>query len=60
MCEKDRNVCFHCGGRLVWQNDFSYEDYGYEGEGIVQVLNCMDCGADVEYKIGLGEDEDEN
>ena len=28
--------CFHCGHRaVIWDCDFSYEDYGYEGDGIV-------------------------
>ena len=50
--------CFHCGSRsVVWDSDFSYEDFGYEGEGIVQVLHCGNCGARIEYYISL-EDED--
>ena len=56
----DRNVCFHCGGRLVWDNDFSYEDYDlWDYDGIVHVLHCMDCGAEVEYYVPLGEREDD-
>ena len=36
--------CFHCGHRsVIWQADFSYEDFGLEGEGIVQVCKCSDC-----------------
>ncbi len=42
--------CWFCGSELIWQNDFSYEDYGYDGEGIVAVLMCSDeeCKAIVE------------
>ena len=42
-----RDVCWYCGGRLVWGNDYSPEDLGYdEGtDGIVSHLTCMDCGA---------------
>ena len=26
--------CFHCGHRsVVWDSDFIFEDFGYEGEG---------------------------
>lgn len=28
-----RDVCWYCGGKLVWQNDFSVEDVYGEGEG---------------------------
>lgn len=44
--------CFHCGGsNVIWDNDFSFEDYGYEGEGIMHVLHCPDCGATIEYYV---------
>ena len=52
--------CFHCLHRsLLWQSDFMFEDYGYEGNGIVQNLICTNCGAEVEYRVPLDEDEDE-
>ena len=54
----DRDRCFHCGGRVCWDNDFSYEDYGIIGEGIVHVLHCMDCGALIEYYISIDEEEE--
>ena len=51
--------CFHCGERAVgWQSDFMFEDYGYEGNGIVQNCHCMNCGADIEYRIPLGPEEE--
>lgn len=44
--------CFHCGQRtVVWQSDFDFSDYGYEGEGIVHVCHCSNCGADIEYRV---------
>lgn len=53
--------CFHCMTRsVVWQCDYSFEDFGYEGDGIVQILHCANCGAEIEYRISLErEDEDE-
>lgn len=34
--------CFHCGSRgVIWDNDFSFEDFGYEGEGIVHVCTAV-------------------
>ncbi len=51
--------CFNCGHNTVgWDNDFSYEDYGLEGEGIVHVLHCSNCGAYIEYFIDIKEDDD--
>lgn len=44
--------CFHCCERAVyWLGDFDFEDYGYEGEGIVQICKCSNCGAEIEYRI---------
>lgn len=46
--------CFHClHDAVVWQGDYDYEDYGYIGEGIVQILHCSNCGADIEYDIPI-------
>lgn len=51
--------CFHCGQRSVyWQNDFTFGDYGYEGEGIVHICHCGNCGADIEYYVPYNNDDD--
>ena len=51
--------CFHCGERaVIWGNDFDFEDYGLEGEGIIHELRCTNCGARITYFILL-EDEDD-
>lgn len=48
--------CFHCGeDTVVWGADFSFEDYGLEGEGIVHSCHCANCGADIEYYVRLDE-----
>lgn len=54
--------CFHCLARaVVWQADFNFEDFCYEGEGIVQICRCTNCGAEIEYRITTGgEDETED
>lgn len=52
--------CFHCGARSVyWCADFSFEDYGYPGEGIVHVCCCANCKAEIEYRISLEEEEEQ-
>lgn len=53
--------CFHCGSRsVIWDCDYSFEDFGYEGEGIVQTLHCENCGAEIEYRIYLDDGEQED
>lgn len=45
--------CFHCGEEtVVWDADFDFEDFGYDGDGIVHLLHCTSCGARIEYTIG--------
>ena len=52
--------CFHCGCRaVVWCSDFSFQDYGEEGEGIYQVCQCMHCGAEITYRIAFDDDDAE-
>lgn len=53
--------CFHCGCRsVVWQCDYDFEDFGYEGEGIVQILRCANCGAEIEYRISFEREEEDD
>ena len=51
------DVWWVCGGRLIWGADFNAEDYGYEGDGIVAVLHCSDCEAQVTY-VQIHEEEE--
>ena len=49
--------CFHCLTRgVVWDSDFSFDDFGYEGEGIVHMCHCANCGAQIEYVIRTDEE----
>ena len=49
--------CFHCGEyAVIWQADFEFSDFGYEGEGLVQICECTNCGAEIEYRIPIGEE----
>lgn len=48
--------CFHCGERtVVWDGDFSFEDYCEEGEGIIHECHCTNprCGARITYRIPI-------
>ena len=38
--------CWFCGTKLIWSNDFDYEDFGIDDrEGIVTVLTCPKCNS---------------
>lgn len=52
--------CFHCGERaVVWQNDYTFEDYDIEGEGIVHDLRCTNCGALITYEVPVDDVEED-
>lgn len=52
--------CFNCTEKsVVWDADYSFEDCGYEGEGIVHFCHCASCGAEIEYRIKFGENKNE-
>lgn len=44
--------CWHCNTKLIWGGDFTFEDYGVDGEGIVTNLSCPKCEAYVEVYKG--------
>lgn len=51
--------CFHClTNGVIWDNDFTFEDFNMEGEGIVHVCHCSNCGAEIEYYISCEEEEE--
>lgn len=53
--------CFHCLAKaVIWDADFTFEDYGYDGEGIIQECHCENCGAQITYWIRLRDTEDMN
>lgn len=65
MTDKDwpymgaRDVCWYCGGRLIWDSDFNYDEVHGEGEGIVTFMHCSKCGANVEYSQRTDEEEED-
>ena len=49
--------CFHCGKKsVVWDNDFMFEDFGKEGNGLIHECHCTNCGAFIIYSIPLEEE----
>lgn len=44
--------CWVCGSKMIWQNNFDYEDYNiFEEEGVVSVLQCSNdkCDTHAEF-----------
>ena len=53
--------CYNCGSKnVIWGCDFDYEDYGYEGNGIVSNYSCTDCGAQIEVRVPIDDGDKEN
>lgn len=52
-----RDVCWLCGGHLIWGSDHDAEALGYEKSGIAVDLHCKDCSASVRY-VRLGGEDD--
>ncbi len=52
--------CLHCGeNALIWDNDESFEDCGYIGEGLIHFYHCDKCGAVIKCFVSEQEDDDE-
>lgn len=52
--------CPNCGcNKLIWQSDFDFEDYGYEGQGIVSNYECLECHTRMILEIPIGENDQE-
>ena len=53
--------CFYCGAKAVIRDaDFSYEDCGIDGEGIIHNCHCTNCGVIIHYFVdaeSLGESD---
>lgn len=47
--------CWYCNSEVVWNCDYSFEDFCYDGEGIVTILTCSndECGAEFEGRLPL-------
>ena len=35
--------CWFCGGELIWNCDYSFDDYGYDGEGYLKKIYKNTC-----------------
>lgn len=51
--------CFHCGSQsVIWDCDYNFSDFGYHGEGLIHICHCANCGAEIEYRIYISDNEE--
>lgn len=51
--------CFYClSDSVVKGSTYGFEECGYEGEGILNVYHCINCGAEIEYRIPMNQEEE--
>ena len=50
MSEQSKIICPLCKKELLWNNDFDYEDYRREGDGIVGIYSCTNDKCNIEDK----------
>ena len=45
--------CPVCGGKhtMCWDGDSTFEDVGMDGDGIVSMLHCVNCEAEIELRV---------
>ena len=51
MKKTDYFTCPNCGERMIHQSDFSFEEAGYEGQGVGSFLTCPNCDTSVEICV---------
>ena len=44
--------CYFCGEEMMWNIDYTKEDYGIEGTGLIVSLSCSNCGASCDFYEG--------
>lgn len=50
--------CWFCGGKMVWQSDWNYDEIHGEGDGIVAILGCSQCGAEAQFSLRTDKEEE--
>lgn len=44
-------ICWNCRNTMIWGNDFSFEDWGLDREGIVSSFSCNTCETTAEFFV---------
>ena len=52
-----KKYCYNCGSdKVIWQNDWDFDDLQYEGNGIISLYTCGECGAEIEVSVSIDEE----
>jgi len=43
--------CYNCRTEMIWGNDFDFDDFDYEGEGVVSCFTCPRCDTYAEFVV---------
>lgn len=47
--EKGITYCPYCGSEMVWNDNYTFEDYMIDGDGIVMNFSCLNCEAVADF-----------
>ena len=45
--------CYNCEFEMIHGRDFPFEDYEYDGDGVISCFTCPKCGTYAEFVIPL-------
>lgn len=52
--------CPRCGKQsAVWGNDYNFEDYCMDGDGIVTNYTCTECNSDIQVATPFNEENED-
>jgi len=41
--------CLLCGAEMIWCDEYTFENLGMEGTGVVTNLKCTECSASADF-----------
>lgn len=50
-------TCPRCGYSLIWGGDFSFDDYGLEGDGIISNFTCSNPNCHTNIEVYTSDEE---
>lgn len=52
-----KSYCPRCNSEIIWSADFSFEDYGIEGDGIVSHYTCSNSNCHTNIEVYTSDKE---
>lgn len=54
---ENKSYCPRCNSEIIWSGDFSFEDYGIEGDGIVSHYICSNSNCHTNIEVYTSDEE---